>query len=129
MPVKLNVIGLVVSDMATSLAFYRRLGLDVPSEADSAEHVEVELGGDLKLAFDTDATFASFDPGHRPVRGPGRGALVFQADSPAGVDQLYAELTEAGYQGHLAPFDGFWGQRYAIVLDPDGSRVEIYASL
>ena len=29
-------IELVVSDMATSLAFYRRLGLDIPPEADAA---------------------------------------------------------------------------------------------
>jgi catechol 2,3-dioxygenase-like lactoylglutathione lyase family enzyme len=31
---RLDVIGLVVADMAASLAFYRRLGLDIPADAD-----------------------------------------------------------------------------------------------
>ncbi|MEU7604906.1 VOC family protein, partial [Streptomyces sp. NPDC041003] len=36
---RLDMIGLVVSDMAASLAFYRRLGLDVPADADGLPHV------------------------------------------------------------------------------------------
>jgi uncharacterized glyoxalase superfamily protein PhnB len=31
----------------------------------------------------------------------------------------------AGHRSHLAPFDAFWGARYAVVLDPDGNRVGI----
>ena len=55
------VLELVVSDMAASLAFYRRLGLDVPTDADAEPPVEVPLGG-LRLAFDTEETIRSFDP-------------------------------------------------------------------
>ena len=51
MDLRLSVIGLVVSDMAATLAFYRRLGLDLPDDADARPHVEVEVGG-LRLAFD-----------------------------------------------------------------------------
>ena len=32
---KLQVVGVVVADMARALAFYRLLGLDVPAEADA----------------------------------------------------------------------------------------------
>ena len=35
----------------------------------------------------------------------------------------------AGHRGHLEPFDAFWGQRYATVLDPDGNGVDLYAPL
>ncbi len=35
-----NAIGLAVADMATSLAFYRRLGLDIPAEAEQQPHAE-----------------------------------------------------------------------------------------
>ena len=35
MDLRLSVIGLVVADMAATLAFYRRLGLDLPAEADA----------------------------------------------------------------------------------------------
>jgi uncharacterized glyoxalase superfamily protein PhnB len=45
------------------------------------------------------------------------------------VDSLYAELTGAGYAGHLEPWDAFWGQRYAVVKDPDGNDVALFARL
>lgn len=48
--------------------------------------------------------------------------------SPAEVDAVYAELTGAGYAGHLKPWDAFWGQRYAVVLDPHGCGVSLFAA-
>lgn len=122
------VIELVVSDMAASLAFYRMLGLDIPPEADEQPHVEVNLDG-MRLAFDTEATVRSFDHGWRPPVGGPRMALGFAYDSPTEVDAAWSELTEVGYQGHLAPWDAFWGMRYAVVHDPDGSTVDLFAPL
>ncbi len=55
-------IELVVVDMAASLAFYRRLGLDIPADADEAPHVEVALPGGLRLTWDTEDTIRSFIP-------------------------------------------------------------------
>jgi uncharacterized glyoxalase superfamily protein PhnB len=121
------VVGLVPSDMAKTLAFYRLLGLDIPAAADTEPHVEVELPGGLKLAFDTEATIRSFHPGWTPPTGGGRVGLAFAAPDPARVDALHAELVEAGYRSELAPFDAFWGQRYATVLDPDGTGVDLFA--
>ncbi|GHI86685.1 VOC family protein [Streptomyces xanthophaeus] len=124
---RLDVIGLVVSDMAASLAFYRRLGLDVPAGADDQPHVEAVLPGGLRVAWDTEETIRSFDPSFTPPTGDGRLGLAFLCDSPAEVDALYAELTGAGYPGHLKPWDAFWGQRYAVILDPDGCEVSLFA--
>ncbi|MEU6868304.1 VOC family protein [Streptomyces sp. NPDC046876] len=125
---RLDMIGLVVSDMAASLAFYRRLGLDVPADADGQPHVEAALPGGLRIAWDTEAVVRSFDPSWSgPAGGGGRQELAFLCDSPAEVDALYAELTQAGYEGHLEPWDAFWGQRYAVVLDPDGCGVSLFA--
>ena len=36
MNLRLSLVELVVADMAASLAFYRRLGLDIPTDADQA---------------------------------------------------------------------------------------------
>jgi hypothetical protein len=55
------VLELVVSDMALTLAFYRRLGLDIPPEADDQPHAEAELGGGMHVAWDTEDTIRSFD--------------------------------------------------------------------
>jgi uncharacterized glyoxalase superfamily protein PhnB len=59
----------------------------------------------------------------------GRISLAFQCDSPAEVDAMYKKITEAGHEGHVEPFDAFWGQRYAVVHDPDGNSVDLYAPL
>ena len=50
---RFGVVGLVVEDMSRSLAFYRRLGLDLPAEADGQPHVQASLPGDLSIAWDT----------------------------------------------------------------------------
>ncbi|MEX5636627.1 VOC family protein [Parafrankia sp. FMc2] len=124
-----NLTGLVVSDMAATAAFYRRLGLEIAADADGLAHVEVELPGGLRLAFDTEDTIRSFDPGWKPGTGSSRMSLAFACDSPSDVDATFAELVEAGYRGHLEPWDAVWGQRYACVADPDGNPVDLYAPL
>jgi len=125
----LDVVGLVVADLPASLAFYRRLGLDVPADADTEPHVEVPLPGGLRLVFDPISTIRSFDPGWTPPGDGHRMGLAFRCADPAQVDDTYAELVAAGHRGHLEPFDAFWGQRYATVLDPDGNGVDLYAPL
>jgi catechol 2,3-dioxygenase-like lactoylglutathione lyase family enzyme len=122
-------IELVVADMAATLAFYRRLGFDIPADADGEPHVDIGLDSGLRLAFDTEATIRSFDPQwSRPVGGH-RVALAFDCDTPEQVDAAWAELTGAGYEGHLAPWDAFWGMRYAVVHDPDRTPVDLFARL
>ncbi|HWG60366.1 MAG TPA: VOC family protein [Streptosporangiaceae bacterium] len=127
MKLQLALVELVVADMAATLAFYRRVGLDIPADADQAPHVDVAVGDGLRLAFDTEETILSFDPQWSPPAGGHRAALAFAYDSPAAVDAAYADLTGAGYEGHLAPWDAFWGMRYAVVHDPDGTPVDLFA--
>ncbi|NLU69205.1 VOC family protein [Streptomyces sp. HNM0574] len=127
---RFDLIGIVTSDMAASLAFYRRLGLDVPADADGHPHVEATLPGGLRLAWDTDETVRSFQPEWSPgAPGSGRISLAFLCADPAEVDSLYRALTGDGYVGHKAPWDAGWGQRYAVVLDPDGNTVDLFAPL
>jgi catechol 2,3-dioxygenase-like lactoylglutathione lyase family enzyme len=128
MNLRFAVVGLVVADMPTSLAFYRRLGLDIPAEADSEPHVELALPGGLRVAWDTVETIRSFDPDWAAPSGPSRISLAFHCDSPDEVDRTYAALVDAGYEGHKKPWDAFWGMRYAVVHDPDGNGVDLFAT-
>ena len=41
----------------------------------------------------------------------------------------YDELTSAGYLGLAAPYDAFWGARYAIVEDPNGIAVGLMSPI
>ena len=88
----------------------------------------MELPGGLKLAWDTEATIESFHPGGS-FRSGNRAALAFACDDPPDVDATYDRMVEAGHQGELAPFDAPWGMRYAVLHDPDGIGVDLFAPL
>ncbi|MDN5861304.1 MAG: VOC family protein [Pseudonocardia sp.] len=121
-------IGIIVADMAKSLAFYRLLGLDVPPEADGEGHVGVDLPGGLHLCFDTEDVIRSFTDGPVPA-GPGRAGVGFECPDATAVDTLHARVVDAGYASLIAPFDATWGQRYATVADPDGTEVSLFTPL
>jgi catechol 2,3-dioxygenase-like lactoylglutathione lyase family enzyme len=129
MKARLDLIGIVVKDMGRSLAFYRELGLDVPEDADGQPHVEATLPGGLRLAWDTVETIRSFLPDWQPPSGGQRIGLAFLLDSPADVDAAYERLVSLGYDGHKEPWDAPWGQRYALVRDPDGNGVDLFCPL
>ncbi|GAB4585874.1 VOC family protein [Nocardia sp. IFM 10818] len=129
MTVQLNVIGIVVCDMAAAIGFYERLGVEFGEGAAGEPHVEAQVGGGMRLAFDTEETIRSFHPEWSAGRGGGRIGLAFQCADPRGVDAKFEELVGAGYRAELKPFDAFWGQRYATVLDPDGNSVDLFAAL
>jgi uncharacterized glyoxalase superfamily protein PhnB len=78
--------------------------------------------------WDTVDLVKSIDPSWSEPKGQ-RITLGFKCDSPAEVDELYARLLAAGYAGHKEPWDAFWGQRYAMVTDPDGNHVDLFAAL
>jgi uncharacterized glyoxalase superfamily protein PhnB len=123
-----SAIGIVAADLPASLAFYRELGFSIPSEADSAPHVDVDLPGGLRLMFDPVSTMNSFDPDFTLTDG-GRVSLAFACDSPADVDASYDRMVKAGFAGHRQPWDAVWGQRYATLRDPDGNDVDLFAAL
>ena len=126
---KLDAFGIVVSDMARSLAFYRKLGLEFPDGAEGEGHVEAQLAGGMRYMLDTQDVIQSFDSEwQRPENGHLH-AGAFRCETPEEVDRVYADLLTAGGSGHREPWDAFWGQRYAQVADPDGNLVDLYAAL
>ncbi|GAA4053153.1 VOC family protein [Streptomyces shaanxiensis] len=126
---RFDAIGLVVSDMAASVTFYRRLGFAFPQGSESEPHAEAELPGGLRLLLDTEETVRSFHAGWQPPTGGSRAGLALRCADPGEVDTVYEELVAAGYHGELKPWDAFWGQRYATVQDPDGNGVDLFAPL
>jgi catechol 2,3-dioxygenase-like lactoylglutathione lyase family enzyme len=123
---QLKMVGLMVEDMARSLSFYRRLGLEIPEGAEEQEHVEVERGGGVVLFWD--AVFAgSYDPDRDEPKGGYRVLLEFFVGSEGDVDARYGELVAEGHRGHKAPFRTHFGAHMAMIDDPDGNTVLITA--
>jgi catechol 2,3-dioxygenase-like lactoylglutathione lyase family enzyme len=129
MKARFDLIGIVVAEMGRSVAFYRELGLELPEDADGRPHVEATLPGGLRFALDTEETIRSFAPDWQPPSGGPRIGLAFRLDSPGEVDAAYERLVALGYDGHKAPWDAPWGQRYALVRDPDGNGVDLFCPL
>jgi len=126
MPIQLAMVGLVVADMKRSLAFYRRLGLDIPDAEDGKRFVMHRMPSGVTVFFDT-VFFADNDPEREPApRGSYNISLEFYAGTREAVDGLYAELTGLGYVGRRAPWKSA-GPYAAIVEDPDGNPILITA--
>jgi catechol 2,3-dioxygenase-like lactoylglutathione lyase family enzyme len=122
---QLDAIGIVSSDLARSRAFYALLGLEV---AEGDDHVEATAPNGMRLMFDTEDVIRSFRPDWTRETG-NQVALAFACGSPADVDETYARVVAAGFEGEKEPWDAFWGYRYALLRDPDGVQVDLFAAL
>jgi uncharacterized glyoxalase superfamily protein PhnB len=123
---ELNAIGIVVSDLQRSIAFYRLLGVDFPDEGEG--HIEATLPSGTRLMLDEESVIKSFRPEWTRETG-NQLALAFECSSPAEVDDLYERVRDAGFDTEKEPWDAFWGQRYAQLRDPNGVPVDLFAPL
>ena len=124
---QLNAIGIVTSDMAESIRFYRLLGLDVP-DTPGEGHVDTFLPNGVRFMLDSEDVMRSFREDWTRQTGNQIG-IALECASPVEVDEVYGRVTGAGFRGEKEPWDAFWGQRYAQLADPDGVPVDLYAPL
>ena len=123
---QLDAIGIVSADLKATVRFYRLVGLQIPDTTE--DHIDVTTPGGVRVMFDALELIKQLDPewvkpaGH-PI------ALAFRCINSKEVDEVYGRVTAAGFKGKTPPFDAFWGQRYATVLDPDGNAVDLFADL
>lgn len=122
---RFTMVVLLVEDLARSVAFYRRLGVEFPPDIDARTDVQVPLGNEHQLVLTT--TFARAIPGHAPAPGDSRVILEFFVDGTEAVDAAYLELTAAGHRGRREPFVTSFGAYMAMVDDPDGTTVLVTA--
>jgi catechol 2,3-dioxygenase-like lactoylglutathione lyase family enzyme len=130
----LDQLNVVSADPAASVAFYRRLGVDIAEAAiwrtaTGAHHVNAR-SGEIDFELDSTAFAQVWNPsccGRGDLKG--RVVLGFRVVSREAVDEVYTEMTAAGYVGLQPPHDAFWGARYAIVEDPDGIAVGLMSPI
>ena len=123
---ELNAIGIVSKDLGASVRFYRLLGVALPEP--DGDHLETTLPSGIRFMLDDLKLIKKLDPEWTEPAGHRMG-LAFECASPAEVDATHAKVTGAGHRSKTAPWDAFWGQRYAQVVDPDGNVVDLFAAL
>lgn len=109
-------------DMARTTDFYKRLGFALSGDKNFAR---ATLPDGKTFEFGSYDLTRAYDPAFREPSGTPANALQFAVESREAVDDLFAEMTGAGYKDRLAPFDAFWGSRYMEVYDPDGNIVGV----
>lgn len=121
MEIQLAMVILEVRDLDASIAFYRRLGLDVPDPVGDRPVAVHRMGSGVSLLLTT--AFASrYDPSfERPARGYQQ-LLEFYVGEDAKVRAAWSVLTGAGYHGRMPP-NKTAGPFAAMVDDPDGNVI------
>ena len=125
---KLDAVSVSSGDFAKTAKFYALLGFKFSKFAADAKHLEpVTAAGEVRLMID-DRDLMKSMIGKDPVP-PTHSSFAIKCASPAGVDTAVAKIEAAGFKVVKQPWDAFWGQRYAIVADPDGYMVDVFAPL
>lgn len=122
-----DIVGFSVADIPRSIRFYRLLGLVFPATTEGEAYVEVKTNGH-RISLNAQSLEKDLMPDWVEPRGQRLG-LAFLCSSPKKVDATYAMIVAEGHASVKEPWDAFWGQRYAVVEDPDGAHVSIFCPL
>ncbi|CAN5920756.1 VOC family protein [soil metagenome] len=128
----LNQLNIVSGNLDASIAFYRRLGVEIaephvwrtPGGAHHANAERPQAAEAARLELDCAAFAGAWNESWRGRQDlVGRVVVGFGVASRPEVDRLHGEMIAAGHRSLQGPVDAFWGARYAIVEDPDGIAV------
>lgn len=125
---KLNAVGVCASNIKKSVQFYELIGFKFQPFKDEDQHVEtIPETGSVKLMIDSKELIRSLINAEPTTSN--HSAFAIQFDSSDEVNSVANKLKDAGFRVHKEPWDAFWGQRYAVIADPDGNLIDLYASL
>jgi uncharacterized glyoxalase superfamily protein PhnB len=125
---KIDAVGVSSSNLKETVKFYSLLGFEFPEFKDDEDHLEpVMATGGTRLMIDSVGMITNI-LGEAPKPG-NHSSFAIVYDSPGEVDAAAKKVADAGYKVVTEPWDAFWGQRYAIVQDPDGYKVDLFAAL
>jgi uncharacterized glyoxalase superfamily protein PhnB len=123
---EISAVGVTAPDLHRSVAFYALLGFAFAPFEEGEDHVE-STGPGARLMIDTVELMTGLLG--EPPRPGNTSAFAIRCASPAQVDELAGRVAAAGHELVTPPWDAPWQQRYAVVVDPGGHRVDLYASL
>lgn len=122
--------GLTVTDLERSVAYYKEMfGCEIveelhwPETGNRAVYLSLGDQGSMLELFHRPGTHKAYDPDKEMARYEHICVIVED------VDKAYAELSAKGAKFATAPKPGKRRARLAVVLDPDGFRIEILQPL
>lgn len=123
---KLNAVGVTAKNLKESTKFYELLGFKFQEFKDDEQHVDsIPEEGSIRLMIDSIEMIEGI-LGEKPTPS-NHSTFALEYNSSSEVDDVINKLKQEGYNIVKEPWDAFWGQRYAIVKDPNGYMVDLYA--
>ncbi len=123
---KIDAVGVTSSDIEKTVKFYTLLGFEFTKV--NPDHTEPETpDGSARLMIDSVSMVTSII-GESP-KPANHSPFAINYDSAEEVNEIAKKVEEAGFTVVKKPWDAPWGQRYCIVQDPDGYKVDLYANL
>ena len=125
---KLDAVGVVSKNMKESVRFYSLLGFEFTEVPDDAMHLEAKRQ-DGASRFMIDNYQMIKEHSGIDAKPSNFSAFAILCDSVGEVDATVEKVKAAGFQVAREPWDAVWGQRYAVLIDPDGYGVDLFAPL
>ena len=123
---RLDGFGLLVSDMAAMIRFYRDvLGFEI-REPEDTSNVYLVKDGTLFLLYGRKDFETMTNRRYDYVKGlNGHSELALYVDTFDEVDEAFRKAVAAGAAPVLEPTTEPWGQRTCYIADPEGNLIEI----
>ncbi|WP_195909024.1 VOC family protein [Microlunatus sp. Gsoil 973] len=122
-------VNFVVADLERSRDFYQRLGFSFRSRSrlgvDAVEAWVADNGGVTVVLHSPE--FARWWDAATPGPTSGGPQIDLELESADALQAVVDDLHTAGGTIGKEPTDMTWGQRFAIVVDPDGYRIGLKA--
>ena len=125
---KIDAVAVSSSDLKKTLAFYTCLGFEFADLEEGQQHVEPKTStGSARLMIDSQELMQEIIG--EQARPGNHSSFAIRFEQPDQVNQACEHVVQSGFTVVKEPWDAFWGQRYAIVEDPDGYRFDLYCPL
>ncbi|WKZ30986.1 MAG: VOC family protein [Candidatus Dojkabacteria bacterium] len=125
---KIDAVGVTTTNMTKTVEFYTQLGFDFTGLDLTEGHIEPATP-DRSARLMIDSVEIIRDILGEEPRPANHSPFAIRYDSPEEVDAVASKVKDNGFVVVKEPWDAFWNQRYAVVEDPDGYRVDLYADL
>ena len=108
-----------IRDAGKAIDFYKRAFsaeelVRMPGPDGKIMHAQIKIGDSIVMMSEECAQYGSVGP--QTLNGTSVGIHVYSKD----VDATVAQAAAAGAKVKMPPADMFWGDRFAVVIDPFG---------
>lgn len=126
--IKIDAVGVISSNIKQTIKFYEILGFVFPDISGDEQHIEaISKKGEVRLMIDSKEFFIKETGLDLKVGSASAFALL--CENVDLVDSIAKSIGNNGFKILKEPWNAFWGQRYCIVEDPDGYKIDLFANI